>query len=94
MSFAVEWEDEAEQDLAALPPLLASQVLDRLDEMTKDPVRRSRPTHFPYRPAQCFEFPVHFEGVTYHFSVLFHYRPDEQGIILEAIGCMPRPPNA
>ncbi len=79
MRFAVEWEDEAEQDLAALPPLLASHVLDEIDRLADDPVRLSRPSHFPYRPAQAFQFSGELEGRTYYLTVLFHYREDEQG---------------
>ena len=92
MPFAVEWEDEAEQDLDTLPPLIASQVLDQIDRLAEDPVRLSKPSFFPYRPAQAFRFPCSFEGRTYHVTILFRYRADEQGIILELIACSPRPP--
>jgi len=92
MGFVVEWEDEAEQDLAALPPLMASHVLDQVDRLADDPVRLSRPSHFPYRPAQAFSFSYRSEGRTHYLTVLFHYRADEEGIVLQAIACLPRPP--
>ena len=94
MPFAVEWENEAEQDLASLPPALASHVVEAIDRLADDPVRLSKPSRFPYRPAQAFQFSTLFEGRTYFLTVLFQYRSDEQGIVLQAIACLPRPPTA
>jgi hypothetical protein len=93
MRFTVEWANEAEEDLDALPPLLASHVLDQVDRLAGDPTGLSAPSHFPYRPGQMFQFSREFERRTYYFTVLFHYRPDEQTIVLEAVGYMPRPPR-
>jgi hypothetical protein len=93
MAYAVEWEAEAEQDLSRLPPLLASHVLDQVDLLVQDPVRLSRPSRFPYRPAQAYSFAHQYEGVTYYVTVLFSYRSDERTIVLDRIGCMPAPPR-
>jgi hypothetical protein len=94
MGFGVDWEAEAEEDLAHLPPVLASFVLDEVDHLAGNPVALSKPSHFPYRPAQAYPFSCEFEGRTYYLTVLFHYRQDEQAIVLDAIGCMPLPPKA
>ena len=91
MSFAVEWGTEAEEDLDRLPPLLASIILDQVDLLAANPTRLSRPSHFPYRPSQAFEFSRRFEARTYYITVLFHYGQDEQTIVVDAIGCNPRP---
>jgi hypothetical protein len=94
MSFAVGWEAEAEEDLQRLPPVLASAVLDELDRIAVSPTRLSKPSHFPYRPAQAYEFSREFQGRTYYLTLLFHYGQDEQTIVLDAIGCTPIPPRA
>jgi hypothetical protein len=49
MPFAVEWEAEAEQDLAGLPPVLASHVLDQVDWLAANPFCVS-PSHNPQFP--------------------------------------------
>ena len=75
MSYAVVLGPEAEEDLARLPPLVASFLLDELDRLAADPVALSRPSHVPYPPnAQAFRTRFEHEGVRYFFHIQFKYR--------------------
>jgi hypothetical protein len=79
VSYSVAYSPEAEDDLAKLPPLVASFVLDEIDRLATDPVRLSRPAHFPYPPAgQAFHCgPYEHDGVHYWFYVSFRYAREE-----------------
>lgn len=59
MPYDVSYEKEAEEDIdriAGIDPLLASYVMDQIDECAKDPVNRSRPASFPHRLYPKFQF--------------------------------------
>ena len=45
--FKVEWEVEAERQLAALPPRVAAAVMVASDDLAEDPVGLSRPARGP-----------------------------------------------
>ena len=79
MSYSVAYSPEAESDLAKLPPLVASFLLDEIDRLATDPVGLSRPAHFPYPPiGQAFHCgPFEHEGVRYTFYVCFRYHREE-----------------
>ena len=87
MSYGVELGPEAEADVAKLPPLVASFVLDALERLATDPVNLGRPPHFPYRPTgRAFRCgPFEHEGVRYSFYVAFRYTQDEQRIHIDFI---------
>ena len=83
MSYGVEFAAEAEADLAALPPIAASLLLDEVERLATDPVGLSRKSHFPYLPGrQLFSTRCTAEGATYVFTVLFRYGQDEQTLYI------------
>jgi hypothetical protein len=83
MSYGVEFAAEAEADLAALPPVAASLLLDEIERLATDPVGLSRKSHFPFLPGrQLFSTRCAAEGTTYVFTVLFRYGQDEQALYI------------
>jgi hypothetical protein len=87
MSYAVELTPTAERDLNALPPMLASHVLDHLDRLAADPVRLSRRGAFPHPLHQKYQFtwppdaPLEAE-----VTILFRYSQDETALEIVGIG--------
>jgi len=90
MPYAVEYTAEAEADLAALPPLVASFTLDEIDRLAADPVGLGRPSYFPFLPSrQMFETRYDGSEGTYFLRVFFRYKPDEATLTVLAIGAQP-----
>jgi hypothetical protein len=87
MSYAVSLTSEAERDLARLPPMLASHVLDQLEVLAKDPVRLSRPPSFPHPLYQKYQFfwPPDAPPEA-HITILFRYSQDETTLEVVGIG--------
>jgi hypothetical protein len=90
MTYGVSYEQEAEDDLDRIAnkfgPLLASYVMDQIDECAKDPVNRSRRASFPHLPYPKFQFWGPNEEKRFHFTVLFRYLQDERTLSIVAIG--------
>ena len=87
MSYAVEFTRQADEDLARLPPLTASAVLDAIDRLAQDPIGLSRPSRFPYLPGrQMYQFWTKTSEGDYWVTVFFRYGQDEQRIIIPDIG--------
>ena len=84
MSYAVVLAPAALEDLAKLPPPLQNLVEAELKRLAADPVKLSRPSHFPYIPCQMHAIDVPHDQATYYIKVLFRYSQDEQSI--EIIG--------
>lgn len=83
MSYSVEFTPPADEALAALPPLVASGVLDGIDRLVDDPVRLGKPSHFPYRPGrQMYQFWVEAEATRWWMTVFFRYAQDEERIVI------------
>jgi hypothetical protein len=82
MSYGVEFTPAADDAFAQLAPLVASAVLDRLDDLARDPANLGRPSHFPYLPGrQFYQFWVETEG-RWWLTVLFRFSTDERRIIV------------
>jgi mRNA-degrading endonuclease RelE of RelBE toxin-antitoxin system len=77
MSYAVALEAEAERDLNRLPLPLQNLVETSLRELAKDPVRLSRPSHFPYILAQSYRVELTLEQSRYIATILFRYSQGE-----------------
>jgi mRNA-degrading endonuclease RelE of RelBE toxin-antitoxin system len=87
MPYAVEYTAEAEADLDAMPPLVASFTLDEIDRLAADPVGLGGPSYFPFLPnRQVFETRYDGSEGTYFLRVFFRYQPDEATITVLAIG--------
>lgn len=87
MSYDVELTPEAEDDIrkiADLDPLLASHVIDHLDQLSKDPVGLSRRRGFPHLPGQ--QYPFYSPDGTHRFIVLFNYGLGESKLVILAVG--------
>jgi hypothetical protein len=83
MTYGVEFAPPADEAISSLPPLVASGVLDGIDRLAEDPVRLSRPSHFPYRPGrQMYQFWVEAEGTRWWITVFFRYAQDEERIVI------------
>jgi hypothetical protein len=82
MSYGVEFTAQADDDLAKLPPLVASNVLDQLERLAEDPVGLARPSRFPFLPGRMmFQFNAEVEG-SWWITALFRYSEDERRIII------------
>ena len=82
MSYGVEFTLKADEVFGELAPMVASAVLDRLDELAHDPLNRGRPSHFPYLPGrQVYQFWVETEG-RWWVTVLFRFSTDERRIMI------------
>jgi hypothetical protein len=83
MRYGIEFTPRADDDFNALPPVVASKVLDELDELAKDPAARSRPSHFPHLPGrQLFQSRIETEGDVWWITILFRYAQDEQNLVI------------
>ena len=78
MSYAVSLTPDAESDLARLPALLASYVLDQIDLLAQNPVALSQPPSFPHTLYQKYQFfwPPDAPAEV-HVTILFQYSQDE-----------------
>jgi hypothetical protein len=87
MSYGVELTRAADDAFNQLPPMVASTVLDRLDDLARDPIGLGRPSHFPYLPGrQLFQFWAESEG-RWWVTILFRFSQDEQRVvILDVVG--------
>lgn len=82
MSYGVEFTSKADEAFGELAPMVASAVLDHLDDLARDPLNLGRPSHFPYLPGrQLFQFWVETEG-RWWVTVLFRFSADERRIII------------
>lgn len=89
MSYGVRWAPEADEDLnriASEDPVAASFILDRIDELARDPVNLSQPPSFPHRLIPKFQFWAPAVGIRLHVTVLFRYSVDEKFIEIIGIG--------
>ena len=83
MHYGIELTRRADDDLSGLPPVVASKVLDELDELAKDPAARSGPSHFPHLPGrQLFQTRIEAEGDVWWITVLFRYSQDERNLVI------------
>ena len=83
MSYGAEFTRRASDDLAKLPPVTASAVVDGIELLAQDPVALGRPSHFPYLPGrQMYQFWVETAEGRYWVTVLFRFHPDERRIIV------------
>jgi len=80
MSYGVVVTDEALSDFQRLPRPLQQRVEYEIRRLAGDPVRLSRPSAFPYVPAQCYRIEGSHEGGTWFITVLFRYSADETTI--------------
>jgi hypothetical protein len=87
MSYAVSLTPDAESDLARLPALLASYVLDQLDRLAENPVALSKPPSFPHTLHQKYQFfwPPDAPAEA-HITILFQYSQDVTTIHIVGIG--------
>jgi hypothetical protein len=82
MSYGVEFTPRADEAFDQFPPMVATTVLDRLDDLAKDPVGLGRPSHFPYLPGrQLYQFWVESDG-RWWVTLLFRFSQDEQRLIV------------
>jgi mRNA-degrading endonuclease RelE of RelBE toxin-antitoxin system len=88
MSYGVALAPEALEDLARLPPEIRSRVEQALARLAGSPTALSRPSHFPYLPAQAYELQYQLESTEYFVTILFRYAQDEQNLVILAIPCL------
>ena len=87
MSYAVALTPVAERDLEALPPMLASHVLDQLDRLAADPVRLSRRASFPHPLYQKYQFDWPTDAPPEaEVTILFRYSQDDTTLEIVGIG--------
>jgi hypothetical protein len=87
MSYVAKLTPDAEADLARLPPMVASHVLDQLDRLAADPVGLSQPPSFPHPLYQKYQFPWPPDGpLESMLTILFVYSQDETTIEVVGIG--------
>jgi hypothetical protein len=80
MSYGVEFTPAADDAFARLAPMVASTVLDRLDDLARNPLTLGRPSHFPYLPGrQLYQFWAEAEG-RWWVTIMFRVSQDEQRI--------------
>lgn len=72
--------------LNAKHPDVVKQVLDALELLAGDPVRRSSPADYPLPLGQKFEFRAKAGAVTFQFTSVFRYHELNNEIWLRAIG--------
>ena len=88
MSYGVNLAPEAREDLAKLPSQIRSQVEQALARLADAPTALSRPSHFPYVPAQAYELEYQLDETEYFITILFRYSQDERDLIILAIPCL------
>jgi len=88
MSYGVALAPEALEDLAKLPLGIRARVEQALVRLAESPTALSRPSHFPYVPAQAYELHYQLESTEYFVTILFRYAQDEQTLIVLAIPCL------
>jgi hypothetical protein len=82
MRYGVEFTRAADDAFAQLTPMVASTVLDRLDDLAQDPLTLGRPSHFPYLPGrQLYPFWAESDG-RWWVTILYRFSQDEQRIIV------------
>jgi len=91
MPYGVVWKPAAEEDfeaIAALNPIAASQVLDRIDRLADDPVVLARQPSFPHPLFPKYQFWIEDVDDQHHLyvTVLFSYVQGKQDIAIEFIG--------
>jgi len=99
MSYGISLTPDVEADLARLPAMLASHVLDQLDRLAADPVGLSRPPAFPHPLYQKYQFFFPPEAPPEaHVTILFQFSQDEtslhivgKGVVYYQAGRRPRP---
>jgi hypothetical protein len=87
MDYRAEFLPIAAAAVQALPPHLRRAVRDRIRDLCKDPVNRSRPTFPPQYPPgyQMIRFFAGSEDEMLFFVVLFKYHEDEQTLLIYAV---------
>jgi hypothetical protein len=86
MAFGVEWAPRGDDDFQRLPPLLASKVLDAIDQLALDPVRLSRPGRRGHGIYQRYSFEAKDKGDDVLVTIVFQYRQDEMAFEIMGIG--------
>jgi mRNA-degrading endonuclease RelE of RelBE toxin-antitoxin system len=85
VNYAVVIAPEALNDLDQLPSRVRQEVEYGIRRLATDPVRLSKPSTFPYVPAQCYRIKGSHGRSAFFITVLFRYSRDETAIEIFAI---------
>ena len=87
MRYEIRLTEQAEGDLAALPPHIQQFLELRLVELSESPSRVSRRSVSPPYPpdVMLFEFDYLIAGEHWYFTVFFRYSQDETTLIVRDI---------
>ena len=89
MRYRLVYSERAETRLAELPPALLNFVESELLRLADNPATLSRPSVSPPYPPnfQMYSFShPQFDGLRWHFTVLFRYGADEMTLLIHGIG--------
>ena len=83
MKYKADYAPRAAEQLRGMDPRVGWKVLDAVDVLCDDPVRRSRRSQAPHpRHLQVFLARIEDRGRAWHLAVYFAYAADEQTLII------------
>lgn len=85
MSYAVELDPQAIDDLSGLPPVVQRLIVELLRNIAESPSRNSRPATVPYPPGMLHRADIPLADMQCLVDVVFRYSQDEQSIHIDRI---------